>query len=168
MKKLNFIAVLLLSVVLTTSCSKKDEIVAPVIPTVTPIITIDELMGKWAFYSFQVYENSTELTTPSEFHANGYGYGEKTNVMLSFEFYNEYVGVGIPPYKLKITNPYETSVTRNLSDEFVLKNNVIDLYDQTKFKIISYNKSNKKLKIQMTKSICSTDPISCFYTIVKQ
>jgi hypothetical protein len=166
MKNLSYLVVLMFSVVLmsTTSCSKKDEVVAPVTPVDNSMITLTELQGVWNFHSFQVSATSTELLTHKDVMAVS-GLVGKDNVMISLNF------TSISGYSnwVVITDPYAQTQVSNISGAYILKNNVITVNNSCTLKVINYNTTTKTLKLQLfTSRNNSGDPIGGFYNVIKQ
>jgi hypothetical protein len=176
MKKLIFITVLMLTVVLmsTTSCSKKDNVVAPVTPEIVGKISSIDLQGTWNFQSFQMTETSAIL---SESSIVGMAYSKtnltgKTNIHLSFQFGNTDCIV-TDAYKvsnlLSQSGSYTLTNTKVSSDVKTVINISSSISSSSNFtyEVLSYTKATQTLVIKLTTSILSSDIINGIITLKK-
>lgn len=147
MKKLHYLTMILVAMVVATSCEKDEDPINE--PIVNPIITKTQLVGFWDFDRV-TYNGRTYLNNPTDIQAFplNYGYGGTENWEM-FDNNN------MRAYFLK------TSSTSNDAFSFVLKlnTNEIDIIDRVmptdlivRYKIISYDSQGKYLTLEKTKN----------------
>lgn len=168
MKRLNLIIMMFAMVLVNTACDKNED--EEPTPTFKHIIELNELMGYWQHQSTEymgdVITNCDELSASSNIPENKKG-------LIIFE-------LDIKPYPSGNINPRSIDGLcdwHNVCKNFINDGNDFILYDtenkikigsNTIFKVLSYNKDSKLLKLELLEPNENYTPIGAIFTLKKQ